>query len=156
MQATSRFSLHDRFGYRIAVLTRRWRALVDAELASFGLSQATWRPLIHLASFPEPPRQCELAEALQLGCPALVRLIDRLEAAGLVERIVDGDRRANKVRLTRTGKKLANRVADTILTVERDLLRDLSAGELSQCVGSLTSIERRIDRYQPRTRRRRA
>src|SRR5688572_2622291 len=99
MQA-SRFSLHERFGYRIAVLARRWRSLVDAELASYGLSQATWRPLIHLGSFDQPPRQCELAEALQLGGPALVRLIDQLEDKGLVERVVDGDRRANKVQLT--------------------------------------------------------
>jgi MarR family transcriptional regulator, transcriptional regulator for hemolysin len=154
MQASR--TLHDRFGYRIAVLVRRWRALVDAELAAYGLSQATWRPLIHLASFPEPPRQCELAEALQLGCPALVRLIDRLEEGGLVERVVDGDRRANKVRLTRSGKKLASRVDDIIAAVERDLLRDLSAGELAQSVRAIESIEGRIERYQPRTRRRRA
>ena len=166
MQA--RFALQDRLGYRISVLARRWRALVDAELESYGLSQATWRPLIYLASFDDPPRQCELADALQIGCPALVRLLDQLETKGLIDRVVDGDRRANKVRLTRAGKKLASRVHDIIVAVERDVLRDLSATELAQCTRALAAIEgridhrsrepgsRRIDSYQPRKRRRAA
>ena len=157
MQAT-RFSLHERFGYRLAVLARRWRTLVDAELASYGLSQATWRPLIHLGSFEQPPRQCELADALHLGCPALVRLLDQLEEKGLVERIVDGDRRANKVQLTRAGKQLARRVYDIIVGVERELLRDLSAGEVAQFTRGIDAIERRIEHraVAPKPAKRRA
>ena len=157
MQA-SRFSLHERFGYRIAVLARRWRSLVDAELASYGLSQATWRPLIHLGSFDQPPRQCELAEALQLGGPALVRLIDQLEDKGLVERVVDGDRRANKVRLTRAGKQLLRRVYDIIVDVEREVLCDLSAGEVAQFTRGIDAIERRMNQriVAPKPAKRRA
>ena len=157
MQAT-RFSLHERFGYRVAVLARRWRSLVDAELASYGLSQATWRPLIHLGSFAEAPRQCQLADALQLGGPALVRLIDQLEAKGLVERIVDGDRRANKVQLTRAGKRLARRVYDIIVDVEHELLRDLNADEVARITQGIDAIERRIDKRMvaPKRAKRRA
>jgi MarR family transcriptional regulator for hemolysin len=148
--------LRDRFGYRVSVLTRRWRAIVDAELESYGLSQATWRPLIHLASFAEPPRQCELADALSIGGPALVRLLDQLETRGLAERVVDGDRRANKIRLTRAGKRLATRVYDIILAIERELLQDVSADELARVTRALESIDRRIESYQPRTAKRSA
>lgn len=149
-------SLHDRFGYRLSVLTRRWRGIVDLELESYGLSQATWRPLIYLAQFEAPPRQCELADALALGCPTLVRLLDQLEAKGLIERVVDGDRRANRVQLTRSGRRLATRVHEIIVSIEADLLRDISAEQRAEVVRSFAAIEARIERYQPRTAKRRA
>jgi MarR family transcriptional regulator, transcriptional regulator for hemolysin len=159
MQPTLRLSLHDRFGYRLAVLTRRWRALVDAELESYGLSQATWRPLVHLASFKTSPRQCELAEQLQIGCPALVRLLDNLEEKGLIERaLVDGDRRAHHIQLTREGRRLATQVYEIILDIERRLLSEVSATDLDRCTRVLAAIENQIDtpvaEAQPRKKRR--
>lgn len=152
----TRLSLHDRFGYRLSVLTRKWRGVVDLELESYGLSQATWRPLIYLAQFDEPPRQCELAEALALGCPAIVRLLDQLEAKRLVERVVDGDRRANRVQLTRSGRRLAARVHDIIVAIEADLLRDLTTEDRARVMHSIDAIDARIASYQPRTAKRRA
>jgi MarR family transcriptional regulator for hemolysin len=146
MQPTLRLSLHDRFGYRVSVLARRWRAQVDAELESYGLSQATWRPLIHLASLPGAPRQCELAEKLQIGGPALVRLLDNLEDKGLVERtLVDGDRRAHHIQLTREGRKLAAQVYDIIVAIESRLLADISATDLARCTRVLESITAKLD-----------
>lgn len=147
MQPSFRLSLHDRFGYRVSVLARRWRKQIDAELESYGLSQATWRPLIHLASFKEPPRQRELAEALQIGGPALVRLLDNLERKGLVERVeVDRDRRANHVQLTRAGRKLATRVYEIIVAVERRLLDEVSAADIARCTRVLDTIADRLAR----------
>lgn len=151
MRSTTDFSIHDRLGYRLSVLVRRWRQVVDAQLESYGLSQATWRPLIHLASIEtrssQPPRQCELAEALQIGGPALVRLLDSLEAKGLVERVdVSGDRRANHVQLTREGKKLARRVYDIIVGVERALLREVEPGALAELDRGLAQITDAVER----------
>src|SRR5690606_1061779 len=106
----------------------------DAELAAYGVSQATWRPLIHLASFDGCPRQCDLAEALQIGRPALVRLLDELEDRGLARRAeVDHDRRAYQVQLTAKGRRLAARVNAAILEIERDLMQDLSPADIAVC-----------------------
>lgn len=150
VETRRRVALHDRFGYRVAVLARRWRQLVDAELEAYGLSQATWRPLIHLSEFDRPPRQCELADALQIGGPALVRLLDNLEDKGLIARVaVDGDRRANHVELTRDGKKLAARVHQIIAEIERELVRDVAPAALATCDRALDAIGRRIDRHHP-------
>ena len=150
MQPTLRMSLHDRFGYRVALLARRWRQQIDAELESYGLSQATWRPLIHLAAFEQPPRQCELAEQLQIGGPALVRLLDNLETKGLVERIdVDGDRRAYHVQLTRDGRKLAAEAYEIIVALERRVLEDVSAAELDHCTRVFEAIEHRLGTPEP-------
>jgi MarR family transcriptional regulator, transcriptional regulator for hemolysin len=125
---------------------------------TYGLSQATWRPLVHLASFKTSPRQCELAEQLQIGCPALVRLLDNLEEKGLIERaLVDGDRRAHHIQLTREGRRLATQVYEIILDIERRLLSEVSAADLDRCTRVLAAIENQLDtpvEAQPRKKRR--
>ncbi|MGN6105278.1 MAG: MarR family winged helix-turn-helix transcriptional regulator [Kofleriaceae bacterium] len=149
MQTPLKLSFHGRFGYRLVVIARRWRAQVDAELEAFGLSQATWRPLLHLATLKDGPRQRDLAESLQIGCPALVRLLDNLEEKGLVERTdVDGDRRVKQVKLTPEGRQLASRVYEIMVEVERRLLQDLTPDDLAGCSDAFASIERRLDRYE--------
>jgi MarR family transcriptional regulator for hemolysin len=142
-------SLQPRFGYRLAVLARRWRAQVDAELETFGLSQATWRPLLYLISFEGVPRQRDLAEALQIGCPALVRLLDNLEEKRLIERVdVDDDRRAKQIKLTSEGRRIAKRVHAIIVEIERKLLSELSSEDLANCERAFSAIENQLDTYQ--------
>lgn len=142
-------SLQPRFGYRLAVLARRWRAQVDAELEGYGLSQATWRPLLYLISFEGVPRQRDLAEALQIGCPALVRLLDNLEAKRLIERIdVDDDRRAKQIKLTPEGRRIAKRVFSIIVEIERKLLSELTVSDLASCERAFSAIENQLDTYQ--------
>jgi len=142
-------SLQPHFGYRLAVLARRWRAQVDTELETFGLSQATWRPLLYLISFEGVPRQRDLAEALQIGCPALVRLLDNLEAKRLIERIdVDDDRRAKQIKLTPEGRRIANHVYAIIVETERKLLSELTSADLANCERAFAAIENQLDTYQ--------
>ena len=142
-------SLQPHFGYRLAVLARRWRAQVDAELERFGLSQATWRPLLYLISFAGVPRQRDLAEALQIGCPALVRLLDNLEEKRLIERIdVDDDRRAKQIKLTPEGRRIGKRVYAIIVEIERKLLSELSSDDLASCERAFSAIENQLDTYQ--------
>src|SRR5258708_29346283 len=74
------------FGFRLARITRRLRQAVDGELHAFGLTEATWRPLAYLGRLGEGIRQKELAQALGIEGPSLVRLLDGLERRGLIER----------------------------------------------------------------------
>jgi MarR family transcriptional regulator for hemolysin len=148
MAAEFKLVPQDHFGYRISLIARRWRALVDAELASYGLSEATWRPLLYLASCKGVPKQRDLAEALQIGCPALVRLLDNLEAKDLVTRSdVDDDRRAKQVQLTPEGRSLARKVHELIVDIDRRLLQDVSAADLADCNRTFEAIEHRLDTY---------
>ena len=141
-------SLQPHFGYRLGVLARRWRAQVDAQLEIYGLSQATWRPLLYLVSFEGVPRQRDLAHALQIGCPALVRVLDNLEAKQLIERIdVDDDRRAKQVKLTAEGRRIAKRVYSIIVEIERKLLSELSPTDLASCERAFAAIENQLDNY---------
>lgn len=111
----SRSNLLLRLGY----LTRRWRKVLDAEFQSCGLTDATWRPLLHLHLLGEDIRQKELAASLGIEGPSLVRLIDSLVSKGLVERSEDArDRRAKLLRLTQEGLKLVDRIRKTVARLE--------------------------------------
>ena len=70
---------HTEFGLLVARLSRRLRQAVDAEMRLIGLTEATWRPLIYLRSLGEGVRQKELATAMSIEGPSLVRLLDSLE-----------------------------------------------------------------------------
>jgi len=136
----------DRLGCQLMIVARRWRQVIDVELESYGLSHATWRPLLKLAAAGAPLRQHELADQLQIGHPELVRLIDSLERKRLVVRQeATGDRRAKQVQLTPGGRRLAEQVQAIIETFERRLLQGISRADRACCGGVLAQIEQRLD-----------
>src|SRR6201988_5352757 len=93
--------LREGFGALVARAARQWRRAVDRRLQPFGLTEATWLPLIYLARAPVPMRQKDLAASLVLDGSSIVRLLDALEAAGLIERREESaDRRAKIITVT--------------------------------------------------------
>src|SRR3954453_14800726 len=90
----TRRQLRDGFASLVARAARQWRRAVDRRLQPFGLTEATWLPLIYLARAPAPMRQKDLAAALGLDGSSVVRLLDALETSGHIERREGGkDRR---------------------------------------------------------------
>lgn len=98
------------FGMLVAQTARQWRRAVDRELQPYGLTEATWLPLLRVARAPEPMRQKDLAELLSLDGSSVVRLLDNLQSMGLVERREGTDRRAKAIHLTALGEATVERV----------------------------------------------
>jgi MarR family transcriptional regulator for hemolysin len=91
-------------------------------------------------------RQKELATALSIEGPSLVRLLDNLERRGLIERREDEtDRRARGIYLTRAGRELAVRVAKVGTEIQARLLANVPPAELEICQRVLAGIERELD-----------
>src|ERR1700744_3742786 len=112
--------LRDGFGRLIARTGRQWRRAVDRRLQPFGLTEATWLPLIYLARVPAPTRQKELAAALVLDGSSVARLLDSLEESGIIERREeDADRRAKIISLAAGGFSIIEQV-ETISRQVRD------------------------------------
>ena len=110
----------------VSHVAREWRRAVDGRLHPYGLTEATWLPLLRIARSETPMRQNELAASLSLDCSSVVRLIDALEDSGLIERCEDrGDRRAKSLALTSRGR----RTVDQVELVSQDI-RDLVLGEV--------------------------
>jgi MarR family transcriptional regulator, transcriptional regulator for hemolysin len=123
----------DGFGSLIARAGRQWRRAVDRHLQPFGLTEATWLPLIHLARAPAPMRQKDLAASLTLDGSSVVRLLDALESAGLIERRGESaDRRAKTIMLTPRGLGIIDRVESASRDVRDATLVGVSAEEIEQ------------------------
>ena len=121
-----------RFGMQLAQMSRGWRAELDRRLAGLGLSQARWLVLLHLARFDEAPTQRELAQSVGVEGPTLARLLDSLEAQGLVERqAVVEDRRAKKLMLCPPARPLIEQIETIANALRVELFTGVDEEELS-------------------------
>ncbi|WP_243370373.1 MarR family transcriptional regulator [Geotalea sp. SG265] len=119
--------------FRLSYLTRRWRKVLDAEFQSAGLTDASWRPLLHLHILGDGVRQKDLAASIGIEGPSLVRLVDTLVAKGLIQRMEDAtDRRAKLLSLTPAGRSIVVSIRETVRLLEKELLDPFSDHELSQ------------------------
>ncbi|ANT60611.1 hypothetical protein AYJ57_09680 [Salipiger sp. CCB-MM3] len=136
----------DRFGFAFVSLARRWHRVVDMRLAEAGLTDATWRPLIHLAEGGDGISQRELAARISLDTSTLVRLLDLLVERGFIERRVDpNDRRARRIHLTEDGRRELSRIRAMLLQAEHDLLSGIGEDELANMLGSFARITARAE-----------
>ena len=136
-----RQQLRDGFAPLMARAARQWRRTVDRRLPPFGLTEATWLPLIYLARAPVPMRQKDLAAALSLDGSSVVRLLDALEASELVERREeDGDRRARIIVPTRRGLSIVDQVEAVSREVRNAVLTGLSDEELAISTRALQQV----------------
>jgi len=124
----------------MAQLIRQWRRAVDRQLEPMGLTEATWMPLLHLARAPEPMRQKDLAASLALDSSSVVRLLDGLQAAGLIERLEGEDRRVKTVHLTAQGLRTVERVEALVDEAREKLLGDIPARDMQAAFRVLEQI----------------
>ena len=133
------------FGVKLGQVARRWRALVDTRLKVFGLTDATWRPLLHLSKLPGPPRQTDLAESLGIEGPSLVRLLDTLERDGYIVRCADSDRRTKTIRLTPRGETLQRKIEAVVAETRDQLLGGVPDSRLVAAIRVLDDVQRSIE-----------
>lgn len=139
--------------FRLGLLSRRWRQVLDGEFQSAGLTDATWRPLLHLHLLGDGVRQKDLAASIGIEGPSLVRLIDTLVGKGLVERSEDvTDRRAKLLRLTSEGLLVVDRIRETVLRLEGELLAPFSDGDIARVGELLISLENNVKKIRKRVK----
>jgi len=115
-------------------------------LKQYGLTEATWRPLLHLSKFEAPPRQTDLAESLSIEGPSLVRLLDTLERDGYILRCADSDRRTKTIRLTARGETLQRKIEAVVAETRDEVLAGVSERQLSAAIEVLEEAQRAVRR----------
>ena len=132
---------------RILHLARSYRRLVDRQLAEHRLSEARALPVLQITRAGAEMRQRELAEQLGIEGPSLVRLLDSLEAAALVERRPDPhDGRAKTLHATPAGRALAATVEDVLHTVRERVFAQISPEDLAITLRTIEAIETSVQR----------
>jgi MarR family transcriptional regulator for hemolysin len=121
-----------RLGTIVGLAARQWRKAVDARLQAYGLTEATWLPLLRLAQAQGPMRQKDLAAVLMLDTSSLVRIVSNLDAAGLIEQRPDEeDGRAKAIAITGAGKALVQQVESVSRAIEDEVLAGVAAEDLA-------------------------
>ena len=123
-----------------------WTAVsahVERELeAVAGISSAEYGVLLRLARTPgEHLRMTDLAFGAGLSTSGMTRLVDRLEAAGFVERAAcPNDRRGLEAVLTTKGRKLVLKALPThIASIEEHVVRPLG-GDLAKLEAPMRAL----------------
>lgn len=135
-----------RFGSQFAMTARLWRRTLDHRLAAAGITDASWLPLIRLDEAGDGLSQKQLAARVGLDGSTLVRLLDRLEAKGQVERRADiDDRRTKRLYLTASGRQAVSAIRTHLQRIESDMLVDLADDELDAMLAALALIQHRLN-----------
>lgn len=96
--------------FEIGETAHALRKAFDRRACGLGVTRAQWKLLFRLERNPGL-RQIELADMLDIEPITLSRIVDRLEEAGLVERLADpADRRAWRLHVTRKSRPLIEKL----------------------------------------------
>ena len=124
--------------------SRLLRNYIDHRSKARGTTRAQWIVLFRLRQ-QEGLSQVDLADVLELQPISLVRLLDRLVEHGLLERRHDPkDRRANRLHLTESGRKLVDDLDSLRDTIAIDVMQNLSTDQMQTSLDALRAIKDRI------------
>ena len=121
----------------LAVLVRN----LEHQLQGLDLTGSQWHPLLHVHQGCDTVAAC--AREMQTDAGAMTRMLDRLEAKGLLVRErSSSDRRVVNLTLTPRGTEVAAQIPHVLSEVLNEHLRGFSPKEFSQF---LTLLQRFID-----------
>ena len=129
-----------------SLLARSYRRQADLALASCGLSEVMAWPVL-VVGRRDGLRQIELAELLGIEGPSLVRNLDRVEAAGFIERRADpSDRRAKTLHLTQAGRALSLRIETVLADLSQRTFDGIPAADLHTCLAVFGQVDAALAR----------
>lgn len=147
---TLNYDFEESLGYWLTLTTQALHRQVSQRLAPQGI---TFRQaqVIGWLVLEDQLSQAELVRRLMIEPPTLVRLLDRMEAAGWIRRTGDPhDRRRRIVRLTEQAAPIWEQITGTLREVRQIASRGLSAAEQAQLKHLLrrvlTNLEERPSR----------
>jgi DNA-binding MarR family transcriptional regulator len=132
--------------FEIGETAHALRKAFDRRASALGATRAQWKVLFRLTRSPGL-RQVELADLLDIEAITLSRIVDRLEAAGLVERAPDpADRRAWRLHVTDKAKPLVAKLQALGLELVEEAFDGIDESELQQVRAVLAQIRENVSR----------
>jgi DNA-binding MarR family transcriptional regulator len=114
----------------------------DKRLAPLEMSAAQWIIIANLATdLSETKSAADLCKVISYDAGAMTRMLDRLEAKGLIRRIRSAqDRRLLNLELTEEGRAAYPRMREISLSIANRFLRGFTKAEARQLEGFLTRM----------------
>jgi MarR family transcriptional regulator, transcriptional regulator for hemolysin len=136
-------------GFLLKDVTRRYTRRFEERAQELSLTLPQCRALFHLET-NEGISQKRLAELTELDPMTLVRILDRMEADGWVQRCFDpADRRAHTLWLTSKAKPMLDDIAQLIADTRTEALQGLSSEERSKLLELLERVHANLSSLPP-------
>ena len=128
----ARYVVSESIGHQLVNLMTMMRREVELRMVEHGLTDAQWKPLWMLQT-GRATTAIELAREMDVDAGAITRMVDRLEAKGLIQRArSEFDRRVVQLVLTPAGAATAAQIPHVMASVNNDFLRGFSESEWKQ------------------------
>ncbi len=138
-------------GSDLARLVRIWRALIDHRLKPLELTQTHWVTLHNIHQLPPDQSQIQLAKAIGIEQPSLVRTLDQLEEKGLISRkTCANDRRAKRIKLTEQATPIIEKMEGVINETRGEILSGITREEQALLSSLISRLEQNIIELQTR------
>ncbi|XCW74180.1 transcriptional regulator SlyA [Kosakonia cowanii] len=107
--------------------------------------------LHNIHQLPPDQSQIQLAKAIGIEQPSLVRTLDQLEEKGLISRqTCASDRRAKRIKLTDKASPIIDQMETVIRKTRGEILSGFSAEELEMLIKMIARLEQNITELQSR------
>ena len=128
-------------------IDRYHKALIETELSRLGIHRSQHHVLMYLSFCPEAPTQDQIARNMEISPAAVAVTLKKLEAAGLVERVVRRENgREKEVRLTRQGKDIADTTVGLLQRTDEMITEGFSEKELEKLESFLDRMGENLKR----------
>jgi len=126
------YDMSESVGHMLFKLVTHMRREVETRMAELDLTDAQWKPL-WLLKLGRVTTAFELAREMNVDAGAMTRMVDRLAAKGLIERLrSETDRRVVHLKLTREGDAAVEQVPHVLADANNDCLRGFTRQEWTQ------------------------
>lgn len=144
-----RAEMESALGIDLAKLVRMWRSIIDQRLKPLGLTQTLWVTLHNISQLPPEQSQIQLAKAIGIEQPSLVRTLDQLEQKGLILRSTCADdRRAKRISLSEKAQPIIAQLEKVIIESRKEVLQGLTSEELETLSHLICRLEQNVIELQ--------
>ena len=138
--------------FEISETAHALRKAFDRRAVGMGVTRAQWKVLFRLQRQPGL-RQIELADMLDIEPITLSRIVDRLEEAGLVERVADpADRRAWRLHVTARAQPLIEKLRAVADEMIAEAFGGIDPEQIAITRSVLTRVRENASRAAPMNR----
>jgi len=140
--------LNVRIAFHIHDVSRMRRSAYDQIMKPMGITRAQWWVLAHL-SRQDGMMQTQLADLLEVGKASIGTLLERLEAAKLIERRPDAlDKRARRVFMLRSAHQVMKTLMQEEAKFNDRVLAGLTLEDREHLLHMLSQIKKGLSEFE--------
>lgn len=141
-----------KFATRLGIASDLYRHVIEKRLTAYDLTPAQMSALSHIARRGAPQNVSDIARAIDVGQPAVTKMLTKFERAGWVT--ISGskhDRRIKEAAITQAGGMHIGQVHRSLMPELPQLLDKWSVEELERLTQELTDLSRFLETLRSQT-----